>query len=732
MAEPLLGQAQSARPWSVTDNLGIDHVAVLYVRDEHGKTRAEQFVYDQQRKAVAYIVESSDIEQNLVRSTLRVDDVAELRTFGRTGKPVDHLLEFEASSSDSQPAISSLSWSSDGRRLYFLFRANGQNQLYQWDSHDVRPKAITEATRDVIDYAEIDENTFIVFDARDARGANRPVEPEKVTGRSLISILEPTYARISSSRGTILAPQDLLLVDRTTGKISTLGVKAFPYLNVVIAPGGSRFAFVEPFSAKWEDGCWVPGGDSTPAEPLSGQIAVYDRVSGSVSHPFQGPTAFGLSLNVGHDYLVWSSDGQRAMALSTFTQADRCSPERQRSAMIGTYQLDFGSGGTSLIQRFPFNRDGYMPRLVEGAGWTSDGEISLRTAPERYPAFFTRSAQHEPALPPAVESYRKGVDGQYVQVGSRPVAEAGTPASPILEVCQELNVLPAICISDGRRGKRTYFDLSARVRGAQIDRGQKITWIDKAGTTWSGVLLLPERRTTALPLILQTHGVDSEDAFFAEGASTSAFPGRAALERGYAVLNVTEPGFTSARIDEPRRVLDGYSAAIDMLAKQGVIDRRRVGLIGWSRTAYYVEYILSHAPSLACAAVVSDGLDYGAWQHAAFQDLVGNGVVSQYDYIYGGDIEQEADVWLREMPDLNVSKVVAPTRIEAYGMLSVLHGWGFYAGLRGHGKHVELVYYPSDIHSLFRPSDRLASLSGTLDWFDRWMPKCTASRTPQN
>ena len=78
--------------------------------------------------------------------------------------------------------------------------------------------------------------------------------------------------------------------------------------------------------------------------------------------------------------------------------------------------------------------------------------------------------------------------------------------------------------------------------------------------------------------------------------------------------------------------------------------------------------------------------------------------------------------WLREAPGFNIQEVRAPLRIEAVsGVAAVLSEWEFYAGLRRSGKPVDLIAYPGGIHSLIKPSQRLASTEGTLDWIDYWI-----------
>ena len=61
-----------------------------------------------------------------------------------------------------------------------------------------------------------------------------------------------------------------------------------------------------------------------------------------------------------------------------------------------------------------------------------------------------------------------------------------------------------------------------------------------------------------------------------------------------------------------------YESAIDYLDRRGLIDRNRVGIMGFSRTFWYVTYTLTHSKHHFAAAAIADGLDYSYFQYMAF------------------------------------------------------------------------------------------------------------------
>jgi dipeptidyl aminopeptidase/acylaminoacyl peptidase len=52
-----------------------------------------------------------------------------------------------------------------------------------------------------------------------------------------------------------------------------------------------------------------------------------------------------------------------------------------------------------------------------------------------------------------------------------------------------------------------------------------------------------------------------------------------------------------------------YESAIEYLDRRGLIDRDRVGIIGFSRTCWHVTYTLTHSKHHFAAAAIADGVD---------------------------------------------------------------------------------------------------------------------------
>lgn len=267
-------------------------------------------------------------------------------------------------------------------------------------------------------------------------------------------------------------------------------------------------------------------------------------------------------------------------------------------------------------------------------------------------------------------------------------------------------------------------DLAPHAGGRKLTQFTPIEWKDHKGRAWRGLLGVPAKPdpSGAFPLLIQTHGYD-DGAFFAEGASTTAFPGRAAVARGFVVLAIDESLdalFDDRKLEGPGALM-GYRSAIRVVGTRVPIDPRRVGIIGWSRTSYHVKYALTHAPALFAAAVCADGVDYGYFQYLAYLGMDGFDMGEEFARTYGGLPWRNWSQWMAESPGFRLDKVNAPVLVQANSLANVIGEWEFYAGLKRLGKPTELLIFPAGAHLLKRPGERMRSTGATLDWMDFWL-----------
>ncbi len=247
-------------------------------------------------------------------------------------------------------------------------------------------------------------------------------------------------------------------------------------------------------------------------------------------------------------------------------------------------------------------------------------------------------------------------------------------------------------------------------------------WKDKTGYTSKGILVLPPDYVVGrrYPLVIQTHGV-WENIFVTSGACSTAMAARPLSSVEIVVLQTQWNATHFSEHQEASDQVAIFEAAVRELDKDGLIDKNRVGIIGFSRTCGHVEESLIDNPSMFAAATIADGLDLGYLQYRLFAEgrLT---MAKEFVRMVGTTPEGNGlKAWLDSAPSFHMDKERTPLRIEAIDSSSVLAMWETYATLRELKKPVDLIYIPDGQHILQKPLDRMASQQGNVDWFRFWL-----------
>ncbi|WP_428508906.1 alpha/beta hydrolase family protein [Roseateles sp.] len=328
--------------------------------------------------------------------------------------------------------------------------------------------------------------------------------------------------------------------------------------------------------------------------------------------------------------------------------------------------------------------------------------------------------------------FERGADGVWQEleaaVGPDPSAPGSGPAWR-LKVAQSLNQPPDIVAQgpDGAEVRLT--QLNPQYRASQWGTMREYDWKDVAGRQWRGGLMVPADFKAGMryPLVIQPYGF-SPNRFYRDGSNdydgfTSGFAGRAFLREGILVLAFPWRASSGAPTDEPgarQSFQDGVRAAIDALVKDGSVDRERIGILGWSATGERVLNLLTFTDTPIRAATLLDG-DANTLYSMTITYAVMDGIQARKERTNGGGPFGESRTrWIRNDPSLYTDCIRAALRIETYGP-EAHNNWDIYALLRRQYRPVELLMIPGGAHALARPSERMISLQGNVDWYRFWL-----------
>ena len=306
-------------------------------------------------------------------------------------------------------------------------------------------------------------------------------------------------------------------------------------------------------------------------------------------------------------------------------------------------------------------------------------------------------------------------------VSTVPPRDSALPLQVTTE--QNLNTPPSIAVSDPRTGRKAQLlELNPQLSELKLGRVQEITFRGTQRIEVHAGLYYPPDYVPGkkYPLVVQTHGFDPH-SFWIDGSFTTAFAAQALASHGILVLQVPDRHDWQGTPEEAPNMSETLESAVEYVDSMGILDRDRLGIVGFSRTGLYVYYLLTHSKLHFRAAVVADGSDGSYSQYLQFLNFYQSTAADSENLNGGVPFGPGMLYWLRHSAEFLLDTVSTPLMVQACSRGSLASLWAEFVGLRRLGKPAELMYFPTGIHILEKPWDRLASQEGTVDWCVFWM-----------
>ena len=603
------------------------------------------------------------------------------------------------SSSSNREAIRGVKWLRDSRTILFIGETgNTIPQIYSYDVLNRRLKRISHHARPIVAFDASSDGQVIVFEA-DPSVKDRMVSPEversgfHVTSEDLAQVLlsGSPYAGYRSRES-----RQLFLMERgeRPRRIRTQdGI--WPNLTLSVAPNG-RYALIEAL-VRDVPKSWLEyrdrllhefiAVDKAPSAVSSvEQYLLLDTRTGEIAPLIDAPKSWE------HDGFLWIDGGKSIVLSKAYLPLTGVNAEARALRETTTFAVEV---------QLPSRKIAKIP----------DGNAK---AAEWLPS--DREAIFEDGTA-ATEAYRKQ-GGVWEKVSGQPVKPH--PTNPRVTYVQDMNTPPKTWITDPTTGrKKLLLDLNPQFKHLCFGKEREISWKATDGHQVRGGLYLPPDYVSGhrYPLVIQTHGFDP-GRFWIDGPWASAFAAQPLAANDIVVLQMG--GSDAADRSTPReasRQMAAFEGAIDFLDNQGIIDRRRVGIIGFSRTVYYVAYTLTHSKYSFRAATLADGFNGGYFERIAYPDQA-----AEPDAVNGGPpYGPTLPLWMEHSPAFNIARVNTPIRLEGYGVAAAIEEWEWYSLLSSMKKPVDFLLLPRAPHLLVKPWEKMASEQGNVDWFRFWL-----------
>jgi dipeptidyl aminopeptidase/acylaminoacyl peptidase len=641
------------------------------------------------------------------------------------------------------PVIKDVRWSDDSGALYFrAVDARGKYQLCSAPVQGGRVRTLSPEDKDVGQFDVVGTNA--VFSAADPGthliDPGQPINRDaiNITGARIQEILFPDDVAARATELFRLYTSKLTQTNVTVQRAQSYQLLDIPYLSAVYpfrtSPNATKLLKLEPPSSlpdSWanynpapraEYARLTPGIDSrllradNTLRPL--EYTLIDLASGQRTPLLQSPNARSFGYLSDANRIAWSEDGRRVVVTNTFLPLEAGRDEKSYTFPCAAASVDLPDHKARCLYFESGTPDSHAVHIEDVSFGKGKDEIVLLMGRSSGDQTIRNYALRNGIW--SLDSSRS-LSKRIRSLSGLEPTHRGEAQSITLFVHQTLNDPPTIWGKNASGDSRELWNPNPQFSNMQFGEASPYQWKDDTGRAWSGILVKPVGYVAGqrYPLVLQLYDyVDGQ--FVTDGLFPTAFAARELASAGMIVLQIRkQPNRVSE--DDPQIHLEAYRSAIKHLADDGVADRNRVGVVGFSWTCWAAVEALIRDPTLFAAATIADGLDNSYMQYKLFT-VAFYPLQRQIDKIRGGGpFTTNLQHWVDEAPGFHLDRVQTPVRIEAINPSSVLQEWELYASLQLQRKPVDFIYFPSGTHIHQRPLERLESQQGNVDWMRFWL-----------
>jgi dipeptidyl aminopeptidase/acylaminoacyl peptidase len=644
------------------------------------------------------ILEKGNLEHNTVDYSLLL-----WRTRDTFDSPAPEVI-VTLSSSSNRAAIENITWLSDNETVAFLGEHPGEShQLYTVNTKTHALKLLTSHATNILAYSLTPKGDYIAYTAEPT---SESIWNDKTNREGVVVATQRLLSLLQGKADTEHSTGYPLFVCHPgePGRILETQAKVETRIEPALSPNGKYVVIateVREFPDYWKDYTDPDIRFNVSAKLGPGQTTWLQRLELIDTTTHQSRFLISSPAGVYGSEVAWSPDSSSVALTRVFLPLDNTeSNEREaRQSKSFTVEVNVSSGEISKISE----EDLY------GVDWDAKagGIISHVMQLESNTVY---------GLGETVFFAKEGTNWHRVK-------DVGEFRPEIL-VEEDMLAPPRIFARDSKTGRENLLlDLNPQFRELKFGNLEEIHWKGTDGHDVKGGLYYPVHYTPgkAYPLVIQTHGWTPKQ-FLIDGPYTTAEAAQALAAHDLVVLQADDSNLkATSNLDEAPREVATYEGAIDYLDRKGLIDRNRVGIIGFSRSCFFVKYALTHSTYHFAAASVTDGIDAGYFQYIGFSNAFPTGAADDERLNDGHPWGQQLGSWLSHSPGFNVDKAQTPLLITALNPGSLLGEWEWFALLLRMGRPVEMIYLRDGEHQLVKPWDRMVSQQGNVDWFRFWL-----------
>jgi dienelactone hydrolase len=210
-------------------------------------------------------------------------------------------------------------------------------------------------------------------------------------------------------------------------------------------------------------------------------------------------------------------------------------------------------------------------------------------------------------------------------------------------------------------------------------------------------------------------------------------------QRGAFVLRVNYHGGSNYGLDFASSIAGGgnyyqlpiedIETGVDALIERGVVDKDKIGTLGWSNGAILTLALITHNPARYQAAASGAG----GFEWVADTSITSFGQ-SFNDYYFGAMPWENPAAYLTNAPYYHADRIRTPLIVfhgDADKSVPIHHGWMQFRALQQRTQTpVRFVTFPGEEHSLKKLSLLKRKVNEELAWFDRYLYRTAKEPEP--
>ncbi len=672
-------------------------------------------------RQLAYVLVEPDLEQNLNETAVYICDLPAIETTvppTRSGKAILRTR-----------GVRQLQWLADGKHLLVLHRPDGGRgsvARVNRESAEVRP--MTPNALDVEAFAATPdgERFALLVSMPDHEQTDRFASPRGVVITEDDFLLEVDTRGATKETATRTA---VIAADSSGGTLTIFGGKrSLGLMQPAISSDGRHVTFLAlgealTYPSSWQRDPafrqWPEHGFVVPQTEVV--LAALPATLSAESPAVTGDVKLGLALDAGcvSDYVwklpaLWSDDSTAYLVCGPTPVGDGVD-----EPLVGPYRPQ---------HLFAVDvRNGKAQRVMDE---TPQQMLAFDEQAKRIVVLLRDGVLVTLRRPDAVSN--KWIEEQRIKLPPHSLTQlSALPAGTrrFAGIHQTPRVPPDLWLLNATSGSKTQLtEINPELREQTLGEVERITWTGSNSAKHRGYLIYPVgyEAGTRFPCVIMCKSWDETFIHGGNGGLISNFAPQALANCGFVVLMLEDalgpyrkgtwaklPG----GISEAFRAMDAFETARRELDRRGLIDPSLVGIMGFSRSSWTVDFTITHSKEPWAAAVSADSGIYNYGTYLGDKNLR-SGMAAMYG---GPPYAETLKAWLDYAPAFSAGRVRTPLLMQYHGKVSMAAE--FYSALTTLGKPVELVLFPKGKHVLELPLQRVGSMQGSVDWFRFWLQK---------